>query len=175
LRARPPNQCSWVVSSLISPRGDKSLHWDEPDASGVEHTLFLVDRTTNRVIEVLSFERSISIEWAPSGQAFSVTDHAGSDSSACLVFVLRDGDNPAKYDLSERLEQSGLVPARVWTNHHLYCEVLTWRDAEVLSLRLWGYGDADPKGFDRRYDYSLKTGFKPTASRRLSATSLEHH
>lgn len=147
-------------ADLPSPRGDKSLHWEAPENGREQHTLYLIDQPTKNSIEVLSFSRHVSVGWAPTGLAFFATDFAGSDSSRCVVFVL-DGTSPDKRDLSEGLRTSGLVPAKTWSNHHVFCEVLRWRTDDELLLRLHGYGAADPRGFSQRYRYSLKGTFRP--------------
>lgn len=147
-------------TDLQSPSGEKALHWEAPGNGRERHTLYLIDRATKNAIEVLSFSRHISVEWAPGGAAFFATDYAESDSSRCLVVVLGDG-SPEKRDLSKGLRTSGPVPARTWTNHHVLCEVLRWRNDDELLLRLHGYGEADPRGFTQRYRYSLKGTFQP--------------
>ena len=146
-------------ADLVSPRRDKSLHWEAPGNGRERHTVYLIDQATKKSIEVLSFSRHVSVGWAPTGRAFFATDFAGSDASRCLVFLLGN-DSPEKRDLSEGLRISGLVPPKTWSNHHVFCEVLRWVDGDQLSIRLHGYGDADPRGFSKRYRYSLKGTFR---------------
>ena len=150
-----------ATTDLVSPRGDKRLHWDEPQSDRREHRLSLVDVKTGISVTALQFSRSVSVAWAPSGAAFAVTNRASSDSSQCLLFVIGTAALPARRNLSTQLQRSGLVPAQAWTNHHVDCELLEWRDGDVLLLRLRGYGDADPQGFEHRYEYSLQSGFTP--------------
>jgi hypothetical protein len=146
-------------ADLQSPRGGKILHWEAPGNGRERHTLYLIDQATKNSTEVLSFSRYVSVGWAPTGRAFFATDFAGSDASHCLVFIL-SGASAEKRDLSEGLRTSGLVPAKTWSNHHLFCEVLHWVDGDQVLIRLHGYGDADPRGFSKRYRYSLKGAFR---------------
>jgi len=120
--------------------------------------VYLTDQVTKNSIEVLSFSRHVSVGWGPTGEAFFVTDYAGSDFSRCLVFVLR-GASPERRDLSEALRISSLVPPKTLTNHHVFCEVVRWLNDDELLIRLRGYGEADPRGFSN-YHYSLKGTFR---------------
>lgn len=146
-------------ADLLSPRGDKSLHWEPPGNNGELHRVYLIDLATKKSIEVSSFSRHVSVGWAPTGRALFVTDYSGSDSSRCMAFVVND-QPLQKLDISEQLRDSRLVPSKTWTNHHVFCEVLRWVGRDQLLIRLHGYGDADPRGFSKRYRHSLKGTFR---------------
>lgn len=40
----------------------------------------------------------------------------------------------------------------VFQNHHVYLECTGWADRNTVKLRLWGYGDMHPNGFEREYE-----------------------
>jgi hypothetical protein len=66
---------------LPSPDAAFTIVWWEPDASKTGHSLLLKAAHTPKSWRVHSFERSVSVSWAPSGHVFVVTDRLGNSTT----------------------------------------------------------------------------------------------
>ena len=57
--------------------------------------------------------------------------------------------SPALFvDARERLKKQ-------LSNHHVYVEAFVWSGSNVLTVKVSGYGDADPTGFEQFYNVNL--------------------
>ena len=48
----------------------------------------------------------------------------------------------------------GRMPERE-QNHHVYLETVRWLDPRTLRFRMRGYGEHNPEGFDKLFDYAV--------------------
>jgi hypothetical protein len=124
------------------------------DSENGPHELSLRNVRNGELTQLLVFGRHASVLWAPDGSALSITDYGGSNFSDISVFLT--SGNPVPIDIGVEMSRSfGSVPERE-KNDHVYLEAVRWQNARTLRFRLRGYGDHDPGGFERFFDYQLK-------------------
>ncbi len=140
--ARDPTGRYAVTCVTTAPAGGAAHH---------DLNLTVLASGTSRVL--MSFGRAATVLWSPDGNALAVTERAGTDFAT--VFVFRSGGAAAPVDLDAELAKTlGPLPERTG-NAHVYLEAVRWLDAKRLRVRLRGYGDRDPEGFDELFDYEL--------------------
>ncbi len=125
------------------------------------HSLLLKNLKTGGVHSLCNYKRHVTALWSPDGQKLVVNDSAGSDFSKSLIFFVDQSGPPV--DIGAKLLQSLKDPAdrrSVSGNHHVYVAVTNWQGNQAVKLRVWGYGDVDPKGFSRLYLYTLDGSFR---------------
>jgi hypothetical protein len=123
-----------------SPAGQFSLVWFEANADQ-PHMLKL--RLANGALRpVMSIERHATVQWAPSGNQFAVSDAFASNESRVLIYSVseKEGATAIQLKLPKRVDR--LLQA----NHHSYIEVIDWTQ-EGLKLNASGYGAAPDKSF----------------------------
>jgi hypothetical protein len=93
----------------------------------------------------MHFERNCTVAWAPSGNAFAVSDAFASNESRVTIFSLTSNQTlvPVTVHLPPRIEQL-LAEA-----DHSYVDVSAWTSAG-LRLVAWGYGGRLVKEFRRK-------------------------
>jgi len=122
---------------LPSPDSAFTIVWWEPDASNTGHSLLLKAAHSPKTWQVHSFQRSVSVSWAPSsGHVFVVTDRVGSDSATTFA---RNAETGTSVDVCAGPRRD--LGARWLGAHHRYCEQAGWTGGGGLVLRLWGYGE----------------------------------
>jgi hypothetical protein len=90
-----------------------------------------------------------------------VNDYAGSDFSKVLIFSAEQDSPPDDvgaqllHSLQESPDRKSLTD-----NHHVYFAASSWEGDESVRLKVWGYGQVDPKGFSRWYQYTLGGSFQ---------------
>ena len=138
-----------------SPDGIHAVAWEPPTSTDHEltHHLFLVGLRSDRRTALMFFFRSATIDWSPSGARFAVTCHCGSDFSTVTVFEVSGSSR--QIDVITKLRQQ-LGPLDVLRNHHAYVESQGWASEDVLRVAIWGYGEQNPEGFDRKYELDLR-------------------
>ena len=120
---------------LPSPDAAFTIVWWEPDASKTGHSLLLKAAHTPKSWRVHSFERSVSVSWAPSGHVFVVTDRLGSSTTT----FARNAETGISVDVCAGPQRD--LGARWLGAHHRYCEQAGWTSQGELVLRLRGYGE----------------------------------
>ena len=156
------------ATKLASPTGMHAIIWEAPRPSDPDftHHLLLEDRPSGRRTPLMPFVRNVHVEWSPSGQYVAITCRCGSDFSDVHVF---DVAHPEK-DLGVKEElQRRVGTLAVLRNHHAYVESAGWLDRTTLSIRLWGYGNENPKGFERRYAFAVNGGARLTPAKASAA------
>jgi len=128
---------------LPSPDSAFTIVWQEPDASRSGHSLLLRAAHTPKTWRVHSFERSVSVSWAPSGHVFVVTDRLSSDSATTIA---RNAETGRSVDVCAGPQRA--LGMQWSAAHHRYCEQAGWTRRGGLVLRLWGYGEG--VSFDKR-------------------------
>ena len=48
----------------------------------------------------------------------------------------------------------------IFNNHHVYVTGVGWLGEDKVEIKIWGYGDIDPRGFTLRYEFTIGDGFK---------------
>lgn len=127
----------YVVENVVS---DKEPH----------HTLRLKDSGTGAVHTLCTYQRHVTVLWSPNGKKFVVNDYAGSDFSKVLIFSVDQDGRPE--DVGAGLLQS-LKNSPDWRkladNDHVYFAVSSWDGNRAVTLKVWGHGKIEAKGFSR--------------------------
>lgn len=123
------------------------------------HRLVLRDLASGKEQLLRTYARHISVAWSPSGESFFVNDYGGSDFSDCYLYSPANEDKPMS--IKEALKEQFGGDGHLWKNHHVYIECRRWLNATEVLVRIKGYGDVDPSGFEACYSYSRKGSFKP--------------
>ena len=69
--------------------------------------------------------------------------------------MLFDAEHPSKGISVTKELQRRVERLEVLSNHHAYVESIGWLDDSALRVRLWGYGEVSPGGFEREYVFEL--------------------
>ncbi len=151
-----------ATATITSPSGRLVIRNVDSDAEP-HHTLYLKDGS-GAERKLLSYDRHVSVLWAPNERAVVVNDFAGSDYSVCRLFLVESG---REIEVSEAITTKYGGDGTVFANHHVYFEGVGWQGPETLKVKVWGYGDRDPKGFSRFFTYRLdatveRTYYGPT-------------
>ena len=73
---------------MSSPNKRYILHNVDPDKDSDRHKLILIDNVRKTKFEILSYDRSIDVLWAPDSNGLIINDFGGSDYADCIVFKL---------------------------------------------------------------------------------------
>ena len=159
------------ATALPSPTGAYAVIWHAPLPDDPENThhLLLKDRSTGRLTPLMPFIRNVRVDWSPSGEYVAVTCRCGSDFSDVHLF---DVAHPKDMSVTKELQRR-IGTLRVLQNHHAYVESVAWLSPSVLSIRIWGYGDENPKGFERQYAFGVARGTRLTKA--VDRLPDEHH
>jgi len=124
---------------------------------GTFHFLFLDDTGSGHSRKLCDYVGVAAVAWA-TGDLIIVTQYVSKYSSRALVFVADDSRDPVVIDkpLLTNLVPVNLRP-QLRENDHVFVEA-SRVEGETLTLRVWGYGKHDAKGFSWRCDYSLLEG-----------------
>ena len=151
------------VNRLPSPDGRYVLINVDSDKAP-HHVLVIKDSSSGVKRQIHSYGRHVSALWSPDGNMLVVNDYAGSDFSKSLLFSAA-ADKPT-VDLGAALLRSlenSAARRELTGNDHVYFAVKKWKSQTELVLRVWGYGDASPRGFSQTYVYSLEGSFRRLA------------
>jgi hypothetical protein len=142
------------VEKFPSPDGRHMVLWEKPRPGDEEYThrLRLGARGSPASRVVMEFFRHAMVEWSPSSRYFVVTCWCGSNFAAVTLFDIEDPGHPLDVGGELQRRVGHLV---VLDNHHSYVEAMRWSEPSKLELRLWGYGEQNPEGFERRYAFPL--------------------
>lgn len=106
---------------------------------------------------LLALPHSATAWWSPDGNALALAVRRDADHGTVLLFF---PDRPGETDLAAELSRAlGPLP-ELTENRRVFLEVVRWRDAKRLRLRLRGFGNRDPDGFDELFDYDLAGRFR---------------
>jgi hypothetical protein len=144
------------ATKLESPDGKFIVENVDSDKEP-HHVLLLRTKRTDKVRTLYAYRRQVGVLWSPDGSKVVVNDYAGSDFSTSLVFFV--GPEIPPLDLKEGV--LGLLKGSpelrsITDNGHVYFEVARWDGNNAVRLKVWGYGEIDPKGFSRKYLYDLR-------------------
>jgi hypothetical protein len=149
-------------STSKSPNGRYVLHNIDDDTSEPSHQLILEDLSKHTSSKLISYNRSVDVLWSPGGSKLIVNDHGGSDFTEAYVFIL--GESLRKIDLTDELNRKYSGSARIFKNHHVYLEGISWLDEKRIKIKVFGYGEADPDGFVKFFEYTIAGVIKRVSS-----------
>jgi hypothetical protein len=140
-------------SQAVSPDG-RYVVVDVDSLSEHYHTVFLTDLQFNTRRKLFNYDRNIDVLWSPDSKLLAVTDYGDSNFSRCSVISV--DEKIAVISVLDQLFRSLSGSdrkrlERLQNNHHFYVAASAWTGPEKLRLKVWGNGDADPKGFIRYY------------------------
>lgn len=101
----------------------------------------------------MSFNRHVGVIWSPDDAHIMVTDFDSSNRANAFLYPVQQS---AAINLESELRRHSLVRSNVFDNHHCYLVGQRWLSPNQVRLRLWGYGDVDPNGFEFFFVYDLK-------------------
>ncbi len=151
-------------TELKSPDGRYSVVNIDSDKEP-HHSLMLKNIGNGSVAPLHQYGRHVSVLWSPDSKKLVVNDYTGSSSATSLIFFV---DRSATLDLQKELLKSlGESPDKIslTDNHHVYVVVSKWVDGQRVRLRVWGYGEVDPKGFSWQYVYTVGKSFRRLSRR----------
>lgn len=126
------------------------------------HQVFLNDTGTGKLVRLYGYGRHASFLWGPGTPALAINDHGGSDYSTVVVFLFQPHVRciDVLWEVSQRKLQRR---SSIFGNHHVFFEAMKWLGEDQLLLRVTGYGDVDPNGFELCLMYGLPDCFVETA------------
>ena len=169
--AEPVVEFPGAVTEVVAPNTGLKLAFVDPGAAeqgGHDYSLNLT-YPDGRSEEVTVFTRSIEVGWSPSGQAFFLTNHIGTNTADCYVVTPAAGA-AQKISLTDVITQ-GKFPAPLWALQHsshgaVICD--GWLDADKIHFVLQGDGGDTPNGFHYAFIYDAARGTakldRPTAA-----------
>jgi hypothetical protein len=122
--------------------------------SGLFRSLTIEDTVAGTIRGLHNYSGRVAVAWSGNNYIV-VTEYLGKRTSRALVFRL---DRPLEYIA---INKTSLLPhisdelkARMEGNDHVYVEVSRIENG-ILALKVWGYGNHDPKGFGFGCVYDL--------------------
>jgi hypothetical protein len=155
------------VTHIPSPDGKWDLVFECPRRCS-ERNLYLEDNATNNRRLVKSYERNLTISWAPDGRHFFVDDASGSDEESCSVY---EPTTLKATDVATLLTARDPGVKRFLGSGHSYLSARYWTSSRELLVVLFGHFDESPPvaGFTLRYRVNLDGKIS-----KLSQQSEEH-
>jgi hypothetical protein len=124
---------------------------------GTFHSLFLEETASGRTRKLCDYVGVAAVAWAKN-DFIIVTQYVSKRTSRALIFAADDSHDPVVID---QPLLTNLVPVKLRPqlreNDHVFVEA-SQIEGETLTLRVWGYGKHDLKGFRWRCEYSLLEG-----------------
>lgn len=144
-------------ASLSSPDGKYVV--ENRDSNVEPHHRIVLTKWSKRGSErttrdIATYARGVVVQWCPDSKWFIVNDHEGSDASVPYVYSV--ADPTMKIDIRQWLT-GHLSSKSLVENHHTYFEA-RWKSAGRIDVKVWGYGDVDPRGFRKVYHLTWKAG-----------------
>ncbi len=124
---------------------------------GTFHSLLLEETASGRSRKLCDYVGVAAVAWAKNNFII-VTQYVSKQTSRALVFVADDSRDPVVIDkpLLTNLVPVNLRP-QLRENDHVFVEG-SQVEGDTLTLRVWGYGKHDAKGFRWRCEYNLIEG-----------------
>ena len=160
----PATRFPGVVSQTVSPDGKHVLinidsEGDSQTAYlGDNHALYLLDLETTKIEKIRSYGRNVEVLWSPKGSALLLSDHRGSDFTDTIIYMLNG--KKRQIDMERELRRQMGDNQSIFNNHHVYVTGVGWLGEDKVEIKIWGYGDIDPRGFTLRYEFTIGDGFK---------------
>ncbi len=150
------------VGQLPSPDGRFVVRNTDREAPlseyvGTFHSLFLEEASSGRTRKLCDYVGVAAVAWT-NNDFIIVTQYLSKRTSRALVFVADSASDPVVID---KITLTHMVPVdlrpQLRENDHVFVEA-SQVEADMLSLRVWGYGKHDLKGFSWRCQYNLAEG-----------------
>jgi len=147
------------AGQLPSPDGRFVVRSTEREAPlseyvGTFHSLFLEETTSGHTRKLCDYVGLAAVAWAKN-DFLIVTEYLSKRTSRALIFAADNSRDPVVIDQPGLIS---LVPVelrpQLRENDHVFVEA-SRLEGETLTLRVWGYGKRDAKGFRWRCQYSL--------------------
>jgi hypothetical protein len=124
---------------------------------GTFHFLLVEDTANGRSRKLCDYVGVAAVAWA-NNDLIIVTQYVSKYASRALVFDAADSRDPVVIDkpLLTKLVPVDLRP-QLRENDHVFVEA-SRIEGETLTLRVWGYGKHDARGFSWRCEYNLLEG-----------------
>ena len=124
---------------------------------GTFHSLFLEETASGRTRKLCDYVGVAAVGWAKN-DFIIVTQYLSKRTSRAVIFAADDSRNPVVIDQSLL---TNLVPVnlrpQLRENDHVFVEA-SGVEGETLTLRVWGYGRHDAKGFRWQCKYGVLEG-----------------
>ena len=150
------------AGELASPDGQCVVRNAERQASatdldGTFHSLWLTELATGRSRKLFDYVGVAAVGWS-ANDSLVITEYVGKRTSRALVVSARGAGDSLMVD---KATLTRLVPVDLRSslrgNDHVFVEA--WQvDGDTVHLRVWGYGEHDPKGFHWNCEYGLVEG-----------------
>jgi hypothetical protein len=138
------------TNAAIDPSKRFKVVWKEATDTS-DHYLILRDLKSRRWRKIVDFGRSVDFLWAPDGNSFAITNWVGSNCSEAWIGFPKDSSKHVNLEYNS---------PQVSENHHVYYEILRWRNSSSVLLKIWGYGEHDPDGFEKYFEADLQGRLK---------------
>jgi hypothetical protein len=126
------------------------------------HTLTLIDAMRGgSATKIYSYGRHVDVLWSPTSSAFVVNDYEGSDAAHPILFTTTRIDRviDLREILIDFLRSEGTANS-IEKNQHVYVLANRWVSGNEIECEVSAYGNANPKGFTKRYVYKVGEGFR---------------
>lgn len=134
------------------PTGKYVVVWSDSKP----HELFVKDLKDQNILPLLAFDRHVDVLWSINGKLLAITDWGGSDYSNVFIYFPNKSKTPV--DLKTAFKNALGELVEIEKNHHVYFEALEWNDQELLKFKIHGYGDYNPNGFEKVFEYNSANG-----------------
>ncbi|HUJ80116.1 MAG TPA: hypothetical protein VLY45_07370 [Nitrospiria bacterium] len=141
MESRDPQGRYLVFYNALTPDSDEN------------HDLLLKELRTGNIRLLYTFDRNVSLLWAPDGGALALTDWTADDQSDVLVALPEP--SITLFDLSKVTQESLGDVSILDDNDHLSFEAVRWLNPTTLLFRIHGHGNQNPKGSEEFFVYRL--------------------
>ena len=138
------------TDSTSDPTRRYLIKWKEATDSS-KHSLILRNLKNGQWRKILEFGRHSDFLWAPDGNAFAIIDWVGSNCSEAWIGFPNDSSRHVNLEYHS---------PQVEKNDHVYYEILSWHNSSSVLLKIKGYGEHDPKGFEKYFEADLQGHLK---------------
>jgi hypothetical protein len=122
--------------------------------SGKFHALFLEEHRTGKSRKLCDYLGKVAVSWV-AADIIVVNEYYTARGARALVFATDETISAVVIDRNRLVKLlDPITSRRLLGNDHVYVEAYKL-DGNILSLRLWGYGSQDAKGFNFSCDYIL--------------------
>lgn len=127
---------------LANSQNSRELYAVSNESMDPAHTLYMRDKVSGAVVEVMSFPRSVQVGWSPRGDRFFVNNKYGSNRSDCRVVeaTKKMEIRWLEVGVGSEYKCEGFDPT-----DHCYIKCVAWNGESELSGTFESYGDVDVK------------------------------
>jgi hypothetical protein len=129
--------------------------------------LVLLKKDGAEKVELLTYERAVSVAWSPSGNRLMINTYSAHDSGGCWICI------PAQQELINLAEEFAKLPdGKIAGGQSIYFEGKKWKGSDAVVVHFHGRGLTKDGSFSKWYTYKLNEGFKrhPFGNTRIGLT-----